>query len=171
MALLVTYAVFKSNQKPEILVFATPHYGKQSFIQLHIKNVGKSIAHDVKISSNRPLPRQAFGISKLTHTKEKFDVGIFKHGIKVFPANQGYIYDWGQYGGLKDALEGLPIEIRVTYFYKYPLNLWKTKITDISIIDINELEGLPASDGGLIEQLHNINNQLKSLNTKIQKKL
>ena len=46
MALLVTYAVFKSDQQPQIIVFALPHYGKQSFIQLQIKNIGKSIAYN-----------------------------------------------------------------------------------------------------------------------------
>jgi len=51
------------------------------------------------------------------------------------------------------------------------LNLWKTKITDISIIDINELESLPASNGGLLEQLKNINKSLTTLNQKIEKKL
>ncbi len=46
--------------------------------------------------------------------------------------------------------------MRVTYWYQHPLNLWKTKITNISIIDINELEGLPSSEGGFIAQLQNI---------------
>lgn len=41
--------------------------------------------------------------------------------------------------------------MRVTYWYQHPLNLWKTKITNISIIDINELEGLPSSDSEFIE--------------------
>jgi len=59
----------------------------------------------------------------------------------------------------------------VTYFYKHPLNLWKTKITNISIIDINELESLPSSNGGILEQLKNINKSLTTLNQKIEKKL
>jgi len=55
--------------------------------------------------------------------------------------------------------------------YKHPLNLWKTKITDISTIDINELESLPASNGGLLEQLKNINKSLTTLNQMIEKKV
>ncbi|MDM1341551.1 MULTISPECIES: hypothetical protein [Acinetobacter] len=171
MALLVTYAVFKSDQQPQIIVFALPHYGKQSFIQLQIKNIGKSIAYNVQISSDQPIPKRAFGIKKLNASKDYFDSGIFKHGVKVFPPNQSYIYDWGQYGGLREALDNNPITMKVTYWYQHPLNLWKTQITDISIIDINELEALPSSDGGFIEQLQNINKELKILNTKLEKKL
>lgn len=171
MALLVTYAVFKSDQQPQIIIFATPHYGKESVIQLHVKNIGKSIAHNVKISSDRLIPHAAFGIEKLNSEKQYFETGIFKNGVKVFPPNQSYIYDWGKYGGLKDSLDNSPITFTITYLYKHPLNLWKTKITDISTIDINELESLPASNGGLLEQLKNINKSLITLNQKIEKKL
>ena len=170
MALLVTYAVFKSDQQPQIIIFATPHYGKESVIQLHVKNIGKSIAHNVKISSDRLIPHAAFGIEKLNSEKQYFETGIFKNGVKVFPPNQS-LYDWGQYGGLKDSLDNSPITFTITYLYKHPLNLQKTKITDISTIDINELEGLPSSEGGFIEQLQNINKELKILNTKLEKKL
>ncbi len=171
LALLVTYAVFKSDQQPQILIFATPHYGKESVIQLHVKNIGKSIAHNVKIFSNQPVPRAAFGIEKLNSDKQYFNTGIFKSGIKVFLPKQSYIYDWGQYGGLKESLNNTPITFTVTYSYKHPLNLWKTKIINISTIDINELESLPSSNGGLLEQLKNINKSLITLNQKIEKKL
>ncbi|MEQ1069275.1 hypothetical protein [Acinetobacter lwoffii] len=91
MALLVTYAAFKSDQQPQIIIFATPHYGKESVIQLHVKNIGKSIAHNVKISSDRLIPHAAFGIEKLNSEKQYFETGIFKNGVKVFPPNQSYI--------------------------------------------------------------------------------
>src|SRR5690606_9591927 len=78
MALLLTYAVFKSNQQPQLIIFATPHSGKESVIQLHVKNIGKSIAHNIKISSDRPIPRAAFGIKKLNSEKQDFKAGIFK---------------------------------------------------------------------------------------------
>lgn len=92
-ALLVTYAVFKSDQQPQILIFATPHYGKESLIQLHVKNIGKSIAHNVRVFSDQPIPQAAIGIEKLNSNKQYFDSGIFKNVIKVFPPNQSYIYD------------------------------------------------------------------------------
>jgi|SRR5690606_27654616 len=171
LALLVTYIVFKSDLQSQILIFATPHYGKESFIQLHVKNIGKSIAHNVQISSDQPIPRAAFGIEALNSDKQYFNSGIFKNGVKVFPSNQSYIYDWGQYGGLKESLNNAPITFTVTYSYKHPLNLLKTKITDISTIGINELEALPSSTGGILEQLKNINKSLTTLNQKIEKKL
>ena len=170
LALLVTYAVFKSDQQPQIIIFATPHYGKSSVIQLHVKNIGKSIAENVLITSDQPIPKGAFGISHLNEPKKNFNSGIFKYGVKVFPPNQSYVFDWGQFGGLKEALDNRSITFSVTYRYKHPLNLWKTKVTDISTIYINELGSLPSSDGGLIEQLKSINIEIKSLNTTINKK-
>ena len=81
LALLVTYVVFKSNQTPRIIIYASPHYGKQTFIQLNVKNIGFGIAENVQISSDQELPRRAFGLSKLSASKEIFESGIFKYGI------------------------------------------------------------------------------------------
>ncbi|WP_343619504.1 hypothetical protein [Acinetobacter proteolyticus] len=168
LALLVTYAVFKSNQKPQIIVFATPHYGKASFIQLNVKNIGNGIAENVIFSSNQPIPRRAFGISKLQAKKEIFENGIFKHGVRVFPPNYSYIYDWGQFGGLKEALNDEIIIFKVSYLYKHPLNLWKSKHTDISIIDIRELEALPSTTGDTNDRLNEINKTLEKINLSIK---
>lgn len=169
LALLVTYAVFKSNQQPRIIIFATPHYGKETFIQLHIKNIGNSIAENVQIKADQGIPRQAFGITKLNSEKQFFNVGIFKHGIKTFPPNQSFIYDWGQFGGLEDSLNKQPITFFVTYKYRHPLNLWRSKITDISTINIQELEAMPSSLGNSTEQLKKIATELKELKLKLNK--
>ena len=84
MALLVTYAVFKSDQQPQIIVFALPHYGKQSFIQLHIKNIGKSIAYNVQISSDQPIPKRAFGIKKLNASKSEVTIKVLESEKRSF---------------------------------------------------------------------------------------
>jgi hypothetical protein len=171
LALLITYAVFKSNQSPRIIIFATPHYGKETFIQLNVKNVGTGIAENITIETDQPIPRRAFGIRKLTHPKEIFEDGIFKYGIKIFHQEQSYIYDWEQFGGLKEALNDQPIIFTVTYTYKPPLNLWKSKISDRSVINIRELEALPSNTGGITEQISKIHKEIKNLNSKIEKKL
>ena len=170
LALLITYAVFKSNQSPRIIIFATPHYAKETFIQLNVKNIGNGVAENLKIKTDQPLPRRAFGIGKLTSPKEIFQNGIFKYGIKIFHPEQSYIYDWGQFGGLKEALNDQPITFTVTYTYKHPLNLWQSKISDSSVIDIRELEALPASTEGMTEQISKIHKEMKILNAKIDKK-
>lgn len=167
--LLITYLVFKSNQSPKIIVFASPHYGKESFIKLNIINIGNGIAENVQIKSSQPIPRRAFGISKLNQPLEVFDTGIFKHGIKIMNTNQEYIYDWGQYGGLKEALDNKPITFEVSYEFKYPLSLCKSKFKDKSVIDIRELEGLPSSTGNLTEQLGKIHKEIEQLNREFRK--
>jgi hypothetical protein len=170
LALLVTYTVFKSNQRPQIIIFATPHYGKETFIQLNVKNIGNGIAENVKFSSSQPIPYRAFGISQLNGKKEIFESGIFKRGIKIFHPNYSYIYDWGQFGGLKEALNDEIIIFTVSYLYKHPLNLWKSKHIDISIIDINELEALPSTIGDINDRLNKINKTLEKINLSISKK-
>jgi hypothetical protein len=164
LALLVTYVIFKTNQSPRIIVYATPHYGKQTFIQLNIKNIGSGIAENVTLKGDQTIPRSAFGITKLNEPRKTFDGGVFKYGIKIFHPNQSYIFDWGQFGGLKEALNNKPITFYITYHYKHPLNIWKSKITDISIIDIRELEALPANVGNLEDKLDKIHKELQNMN-------
>ncbi len=170
LALLVTYVVFKSNQTPRIIIYATPHYGKQSFIQLNVKNIGNGFAENVTIKTDKILPRRAFGIEKLNKPIENFDNGIFKHGVKYFHPKQSYIFDWGQFGGLSEALNNAPITFYITYEYKHPLNFWKSQITDISVINILELEALPASIGDISENLEKIHKEIKQLNATIKNK-
>ena len=171
LALSVTYLVFKSNQTPRIVIYATPHYGKETFIQLHIKNIGNGIAENVQINSSRPIPRRAFGITKLNEPLEIFDSGIFKYGIQILAPNQNYIYDWGQFGGLKEALNNESIIFEVKYQFRYPLSILKSNITDVSIINIKELEALPATTGSGNEQLGKIQKELSNLNKEFSKKI
>ena len=169
LALLVTYLVFKSNETPRIVIYATPHYGKETFIRLHVKNIGKGIAEKVVIKSSQPVPRRAFGITKLNQHLEFFESGIFKHGIELIFPNQEYVYDWGQYGGLVEALNDKPITFEVSYKYRYPLSLWKSPVSDRSVINIRELEALPSTTGSLIEQIGKIHRELEQLNKQLPK--
>ncbi|WP_179999281.1 hypothetical protein [Acinetobacter sp. YH12239] len=169
-ALLVTYLVFKTNQAPQIIAYATPHYGKQSFIQLHIKNIGNGIAENIKITSSHPIPRRAFGITHLNDPVEYFETGIFKHGIKIMHPNQDYFYDWGQYGGLIEALNDQVLIFEISYQFRFPLSLWKSRIKDISSINIRELEELPASTGDLNNQLEKIHKELEKFNKEFLKR-
>ncbi|CAM4172313.1 hypothetical protein PSAR109036_12690 [Psychrobacter arenosus] len=169
LSLLVSYAVFQSNDKPKIIVYIEPHYGKESFVKLIIENIGKSTAFDVNFHSDRCIPFKAFGLNKLQNPPQYFTSGLFVHGIKTFTPKQKYIFDWGQLSGLKEALDNEPLYITATYQYKYPLNLWKSKIKDESIVNINELDHLPMSQGGTDKLLKDIHNALDKINSTIQK--
>ncbi len=171
LALLVTYLVFKSNQTPKIAIYATPHYGKETFIQLHVKNIGQGIAHNLIITSSQPIPRRAFGITQLNNPVEFFDSGIFKYGITLMTPQQEYIYDWGQYGGLIEALNNKTITFKVSYKFKYPLSLWQSTIVDTSAINIRELEALPSTTGNLAEQVGKVHKELENLNKEFLKKV
>ena len=168
LALLVTYAVFKSNERPNVIVYIEANPFKESFISLVIQNVGRGRAENIKFTSDRPIPCKAFGIEKLNSPKREFQYGVFQHGIKIFNPGQRLFYDWGQFGGLKEALENKELKITATYEYRYPLNPFKSKIKDISVININELEGLSAIQGHANPILMEIANSLKSISNNIK---
>lgn len=163
LALLVTYSVFKSNERPCVIVYIEPNPFKETFISLVVENVGRGRAENVMFTSDRPIPCKAFGITGLNGTRQVFDSGVFKHGIKVFNPQQKIFYDWGQFGGLKEALENQDLIIKATYEYKHPLNIFKSKIQDVSVININELGGLPTMQGHISPILMEMAKSLKSM--------
>lgn len=168
LALLVTYAVFKSNERPQVIVYIEANPFKETFISLVIENVGRGRAENIIFTSDRAIPCKAFGIEDLKLPKQEFQYGVFKHGIKIFNPGQRLFYDWGQFGGLKNALENRELEITATYEFKHPLNPFKSRIQDISIININELEGLPTIQGHANPILMEISKSLKFISEKMK---
>lgn len=76
----------------------------------------------------------------------------------------------GAFGGLKEALNNESIIFTVKYQFRYPLSIFKSNITDVSIINIKELEALPATTGSVNEQLGKIQKELSNLNKEFSKK-
>ncbi|WP_338560695.1 hypothetical protein [Acinetobacter sp. KS-LM10] len=168
LALLVTYTVFKSNERPQIIVYIEANTFKETFISLVVENVGRGRAENIKFTSDRAIPYNSFGLEKLNSPKQEFQHGVFHHGIKIFNPGQRLFYDWGQFGGLTDALENRELKITATYEFKHPLNPFKSRIQDISIININELEGLPTIQGHANPILMEMAISLKSISEKMK---
>ena len=163
LALLITYSVFKSNERPCIIIYIEPNPFKETVISLVVENVGRGRAENIKFTSDRPIPCKAFGITKLNKPRQEFQSGVFKHGIKIFNPQQKIFYDWGQFGGLKEALENKDLTIKASYKYKHPLNIFKSKMHDISVINIHELEELPSMQGHTSPILMEIAKSLKTI--------
>lgn len=170
LSLIVSYAVFKSNDEPKIIIYIEPNYEKESIINLVIENIGNSAAFNVTFESDRKIPFKAFGLNGLNNPIQYFESGVFVHGIKVFNPKQKYIYDWGQFNGLKEALDNKELFITAQYSYKYPLNFWTSRITDKSIINIKELESLPMNQGGIHQHFKDIVKNLDKINSNLSKK-
>lgn len=170
LSLIVSYAVFKSNDEPKIIIYIEPNYEKESIINLVIENIGNSAAFNVIFESDRKIPSKAFGLDGLNDPIQYFESGIFVHGIKVFNPKQKYVYDWGQFNGLKEALNNKDLFITAKYHYKYPLNFWTSRVTEQSIININELENLPMNQGGIHQPLKDIVKKLDKINSSLSEK-
>ena len=82
---------------------------------------------------------------------------------QIFNPQQKIFYDWGQFGGLKEALENKDLTIKASYKYKHPLNIFKSKMHDISVINIHELEELPSMQGHTSPILMEIAKSLKTI--------
>ena len=169
LSLLVAYMVFVTNNRPKIIIFSQMHSDKKTIINLVVKNVGKEIAYDVSFVSDRLIPRNAFGLTKLDNPKCYFDAGIFKYGIKVFNPDQEFVFEWGQFNGLMEALDEKPIMIRVDYKYKNPLKPWYSNGTDKSVIDIREMSGLPVNYGSVRVELKQLTEELVKIRNTLDK--
>lgn len=169
LSVLIAYMVFANNLKPKIIIFAQMHKNKKTIINLVVKNIGNDIAYDVKFVSDRPIPRSAFGLLKLENPNEFFESGIFSYGIKVFNPQQEFVYEWGQFYGLMEALNEQPLEIKAYYKYRNPLKLWYPKGKDVSVIDIREMSGLPVNYGSVRVELKNLTEEVKKIRQVLDK--
>ncbi|MDO4250258.1 MAG: hypothetical protein Q4C68_01970 [Moraxella sp.] len=169
LSLLVAYMVFATNNRPKIIIFAKMHTDKKTIINLVVKNVGREIAYDVRFDSDRLIPKSAFGLTKLDNPNCYFDSGIFEYGVKVFNPDQEFIFEWGQFYGLMEALDEKPIMIKVDYKYKNPLKPWYSNGADKSVIDIREMSGLPVNYGSVRVELKQLTEELVKIRNTLDK--
>ncbi|GBL03319.1 hypothetical protein [Glaciecola sp. KUL10] len=59
-SVLITNTVYRSNSDPDVIVYADLDLKRAGLLILIIKNIGKGPAVDIRISTSRPLPQEAF---------------------------------------------------------------------------------------------------------------
>lgn len=145
MSAMISYVLLRAQSEPEIVVYAVADTRRPSFINLIIENIGKGIARDVSSKTSRPLPQEALGFEDAPMPKQ-MQRGPIIHGIAFLHPSERRVVTWGQYGGIKKGLEGIPIDVTATYFSSPALKLIRKKHVTQSTIDIESFEGTDASD-------------------------
>ena len=167
VATAIGYFVFRSQVDPEVIVYIRPDELRPSIMLLIIENIGKGAALNVRFTTSKPMPMEAFGMSEEeARPFVPMDRGAIVSGIPFLEPGGKRIGPWGQYGGLKRHI-GEGICINVNYKHRhlgwpfkmsktgtYPLELASFAYTDIS--DTNW-------DKHVADNLKEISNTLKKL--------
>lgn len=134
-AVFIAYLAMSKQSQPNILVYYRPNVDEQSKIDLVIENTGSSAATELKFSEK--LPIGYWGIDKSDGSGDD----ILTEGLPVLASGQKYIFDGGQFGGLKEKLrDGL--KLSVSYKYKNPFGIIRNKSSDI-VLAVDHLKHLP----------------------------
>jgi hypothetical protein len=168
-SLLVAYVVYFNNSIADVIVYSQPDPNRPSVINLIIHNIGQGTARDISFTSSRGIPKQAYGLSKLYEPLKTYDSGAFVNGLPLLYPNEKLIFSWGQYGGLKDALNGSPLEIKITFYSPLPLQIFKRKFINTIILDPTNYEGVDISEsvfeGEIKKSLREISSSLKKMSS------
>lgn len=146
-ASLVSYAVYRSQADPEVIVYLEPDERRQTVINLVIKNVGNAAARDVSFKSSRPVPSEAFGLEAATaEVAGPMTRGPLVAGIPFLPPGATRIITWGQFGGLVKALGEDTITVTATYHASHIGAPRPIRMTTACPLEIKSFEGTDASD-------------------------
>jgi len=115
-ATVVSYAVYRNQADPEVIVYVEPDERRSTIINLVIKNAGNSAARDVSFTSSREIPSEVFGLDVTSaELAGPMTRGPFVDGIPFLPPGGSRVISWGQYGGLLKALGSDTILVTAHY--------------------------------------------------------
>lgn len=154
----ISYAVYRSQADPDIMVYAESDERRPTLINLIILNAGKAPAYEVRFSSSSDIPFEAFGLDTASAAEpRKMLSGPLIDGIPFLPANGRRTITWGQYGGLVKALGERHLLVTAHYKIRHFGLPWKTRHRQSSILEIRSFIGTDASrkyyDQEIVEQL------------------
>lgn len=144
MAALINYFLLREALDPHVIVYATDDEARPPLLLIVVKNVGRGVAHNVRIRTDRPVPRRT--------TREKSEVpltalpgGPFSTGgIPMLGPGERRVIAWGTLPGLREALEGRPI--RVTCDFESKRRRMPFDPTEHSTESVLEVESFSTTD-------------------------
>lgn len=145
LSLIVAYIVYYDNSTGDVVVYAQVDRKRPTIINLVIHNIGKGIARDIKFICLDGIPMAANGISGLKEPLKIYETGALINGLPILFPDEKLVYSWGQFGGLKEALDGKPLEIEIIFSSRNSLQLMRRKIRNKLVIDITAFEGVDIS--------------------------
>lgn len=150
----ISYAVYRSQADPDIIVYVEADERRPSIINLIIRNAGKAPAYDVKFSSSLDIPAKAYSLDSASAVRhEKMISGPLVHGIPFLPPNGKRVITWGQFGGLFAAIGDSHLLVTARYKSQHFGLPWKIRHRQTSILEISSFKGTDASDKNYDKQI------------------
>lgn len=171
LSLIVAYAVYYNNSVADVVVYAQVDKKRPTVINLVVHNIGKGIARDIRFICPVGIPKQAYGITGLEQPSKVYNSGAFINGFPILFPDEKLVYSWGQLGGLREALNGRPLELEVIFSSRNSLQLRKEKIKSKFVIDVTAFEGVDISESlfekDVRESLKSMAKSLAQINNKV----
>lgn len=150
----VSYAVYRSQADPDIMVYVEADDRRPTLINLIIRNAGKASAYDIAFTSNLDIPAEAWGLESTDDDRSKKMVsGPLASGIPFLPPDGKRVITWGQYGGLFSAIGDNHLLVTARYKSQHFGIPWKIRHRQTSTIEIASFKGTDASDKNYHKQI------------------
>lgn len=172
LAASVSYLALYRSSKPQLLIYYRPNPNAQTIIDLVIENIGQGSAINITFSVD--IPVGCYGFNSLSwHGKY-----ISKKGFPMLTPGQKYIFDGGQFGGIREKLND-SLTVRASYQYRNPIGCISEE-SEVFVLSVEHLRGLSnrksaeqAITDALISQnkttLHEVRDELRKLNASLSK--
>ena len=136
-----TYKLLLAQIEPLLVVTVVADSDRSSILMIRIRNIGSSIARDIRFTPSRPIPWQAWGMDPETaQPASVMSEGPLVHGIAALGPQDSRDITWGQFGGLESAMQEGPIELEYSYRHN------GRKITGKSVLEVSSFRGTDASE-------------------------
>ena len=169
---LISYAVYRSQSDPDVVVFSEADELRPSIINLVIKNIGRAPAYDVRFSMSTQLPARAFGLT--AEDRQEFEImddGPLVTGIPFLPPGSKRVITWGQFGGLYRILGDNAVIITSSYKSRHFGIPRKIENKQSSLLEIFSFEGTNASSKNYEAQIADAVNELSKSISQIARKM
>lgn len=155
----VTQKMFDEQNKPYVIVYAKQRENVPHVLQLVVENVGTVPAYNVQFIISDNFFLEAWGIEEADGQPQKPTNGPFINGIVQLVPNQKKVFNWGQYGGIKDSLQSTHAKITAKFQNASGV---KQPVTE-NILDIRDFTNSTADTPTAAKQLNEITKIPKNL--------
>ena len=136
-----TYRLLLAQIEPCVVVTVVADSDRPTILMIRVRNVGASIARDIRFYPSRPIPWQAWGMDSETAQEAKpMTDGPLLRGIAALGPQDTRDITWGQFGGLLKAMEDGPITLEYKYLHD------GREIEGVSILEVGSFICTDASE-------------------------
>lgn len=143
----VNYYLLRGHFDPYVVVYTRHDNDRPTILELVIENLGDGAAYDVSFNWEGELPQTAYGISPTGEDRdfEPMTEGPLVSGIPLLAPGERRVMNWGQYGGLADALEGDRVQVTSEYESRGP-HVWDPSEHSVeSVLEVQSFEATNAA--------------------------